>query len=128
MTKITIKETQNPTILKFEFPDFITQNENYEFKNIDETKNSPLAQQLFYLPFVKTVYISGNFIAIERFSIVEWEDVKDAVAEQIEKFVNDGGTILTVDENKSKKPRIIKNTLLLPIHCQYKDVAVSSLT
>ena len=99
MTKITIKETQNPTILKFEFPDFITQNENYEFKNIDETKNSPLAQQLFYLPFVKTVYISGNFIAIERFSIVEWEDVKDAVAEQIEKFVNDGGTILTVDEN-----------------------------
>ena len=97
MTKITIKETQNPTILKFEFPDFITQNEYYEFKNIDETKNSPLAQQLFYLPFVKTVYISGNFIAIERFSIVEWEDVKDAVAEQIEKFVTDGGTILTVD-------------------------------
>ena len=106
MTKITIKETQNPTILKFEFPDFITQNENYEFKNIDETKNSPLAQQLFYLPFVKTVYISGNFIAIERFSIVEWEDVKDAVAEQIEKFINDGGTILTVDENKSKKQPI----------------------
>ena len=102
MTKITIKDTQNPTILKFEFPDFITQNENYEFKNIDETKNSPLAQQLFYLPFVKTVYISGNFIAIERFSIVEWEDV----AEQIEKFVNDGGTILTVDENKSKKQPI----------------------
>ena len=106
MTKITIKETQNPTILKFEFPDFITQNETYKFKNIDETKNSPLAQQLFYLPFVKTVYISGNFIAIERFSIVEWEDVKDAVAEQIEKFVNDGGTILTVDENKSKKQPI----------------------
>lgn len=106
MTKITIKETQNPTILKFEFPDFITQNENYEFKNIDETKNAPLAQQLFYLPFVKTVYISGNFIAIERFSIVEWDDVKEAVAEQIEKFVNDGGTILTVDENRSKKQPI----------------------
>lgn len=106
MINLTIKETQNPTILKFEFPDFITQNENYEFKNIDETKNSPLAQQLFYLPFVKTVYISGNFIAIERFSIVEWEDVKEAVAEQIEKFVNDGGTILTVDENKSKKQPI----------------------
>jgi NFU1 iron-sulfur cluster scaffold homolog, mitochondrial len=106
MINLTIKETQNPTILKFEFPDFITQNQNYEFKNIDETKNSPLAQQLFYLPFVKTVYISGNFIAIERFSIVEWDDVKDAVAEQIEKFVNDGGTIITIDENKSKKQPI----------------------
>ena len=103
MNKVTIKETQNPTILKFEFQEFITQNESFEFKNIDEAKTSPLAQQLFYLPFVKTIYISGNFIAIEKYSIVEWEDVKDAVVEQIEKFVADGGIIITIDENKTKK-------------------------
>ena len=106
MTKVTIKETQNPAILKFEFPDFITQNESFEFKNIDEAGASPLAQQLFYLPFVKTVYISGNFIAVERFSIVEWEDVKEAVAEQIEKFMNDGGIIIKQVENKAKKQPI----------------------
>jgi len=106
MSKITIKETQNPTILKFEFEDFITTNDNFEYKNIDETKDSPLAQQLFYLPFVKTVYISGNFIAIEKFSIVEWEDVKDAVAEQIEKFVSNGGIIITPQENKTQKQPI----------------------
>jgi hypothetical protein len=28
---------------------------------------------------VKTIYISGNFIAIEKYNIVEWDDVKDAV-------------------------------------------------
>jgi Fe-S cluster biogenesis protein NfuA len=103
MLKIKIKETQNPTILKFEFPDFITQNENFEFKNIDEAKNAPLAQQLFYLPFVKSVYISGNFIAIERYNIVEWDDVKEEVAEQIEAFVNNGGIIVKAEENKTKK-------------------------
>ena len=106
MAKITIKETQNPTIIKFEFEDFITQNQNFEFKNIDEAKSSPLAQQLFYLPFVKTVYISGNFIAVERFSIVEWEDVQDAVAEQIAAFVDKGGVIIKIDENKAKKQPI----------------------
>ncbi|SHF98320.1 Fe-S cluster biogenesis protein NfuA, 4Fe-4S-binding domain [Flavobacterium johnsoniae] len=106
MTKITIKETQNPTILKFEFEDFITQNQSFEFKNIDEAQASPLAQQLFYLPFVKTVYISGNFIAIERYSIVDWDDVKDAVAEQITSFVDKGGVIIKVDENKAKKQPI----------------------
>ena len=106
MIKVSIKETQNPTILKFEFQDFITQNESFEFKNIDEAKASPLAQQLFYLPFVKTIYISGNFIAIEKYSIVEWEDVKDAVAEQIETFVNNGGTIINIEENKTKKQPI----------------------
>lgn len=103
MIKINIKETQSPTILKFEFPDFITQNESVEFKNIDDAKNSPLSQQLFYLPFVKTVFISGNFIAIERYNIVEWDDVKDAVAEQIEAYVNQGGVIIAPDENKTRK-------------------------
>ena len=106
MAKITIKETQNPTIIKFEFEDFITQNENFEFKNIDEAQASPLAQQLFYLPFVKTVYISGNFIAVERYSIVEWEDVQDAVAEQISAFVDKGGIIIKTDDNKAKKQPI----------------------
>ena len=106
MSKIAIKETQNPSILKFEFEDFITQNESFEFKNIDEANNSPLAQKLFYLPFVKTVYISGNFIAIEKFSIVEWDDVKDAVAEQIESFVSNGGIIITPSENKTQKQPI----------------------
>lgn len=106
MLKIKIKETQNPTILKFEFPDFITQNENFEFKNIDEAKNAPLVQQLFYLPFVKSVYISGNFIAIERYNIVEWKDVQEDVAEQIEDFVNNGGIIIKADENKTKKQPI----------------------
>jgi Fe-S cluster biogenesis protein NfuA len=106
MTKITIKETQNPTIIKFEFDDFITQNQNFEFKNIDEAQASPLAQQLFYLPFVKTVYISGNFIAVERYSIVEWDDVKDAVAEQIQAFVDKGGVIIKIEETETKKQPI----------------------
>lgn len=106
MLEIKIKETQNPSILKFEFPDFITQNENFEFKNIDEAKNSPLGQQLFYLPFVKSIYISGNFIAIERYNIVEWNDVQDAVKEQIEEFVNNGGVIVKTDENSTKKQPI----------------------
>ncbi len=103
MIKLTIKETQNKTVLKFEFPDFITQNESFEYKNIDEAKNSPLAQQLFYLPFVKTIYISSNFIAIERYNIIEWNDVQEAVAEQIEDFVNKGGLIISAEENKTKK-------------------------
>src|SRR3970040_3051569 len=128
MTKVTIKETQNPTILKFEFEDFITQNESYEFKNIDEAKASPLTQQLFHLPFVKTVYISGNFIAIEKYSIVEWEDVKDAVAEQIDAFVNNGGTIITVEENKTKKQPITVYGEQLPNPAALKFVVSRMLT
>ena len=55
---VSIQETSNPTILKFEANSFLTQYESFEFNNKDDAKNSPLAQQLFYLPFVKKVYIS----------------------------------------------------------------------
>ncbi len=126
--KITIKETQNPTIIKFEFPEFITHNENFEFKNIDEAKNSPLAQQLFYLPFVKTVYIASNFIAIERFSIVEWKDVQEEVAEQIENYVVSGGIIILPNENITKKQPISVYGETTPNPASLKFVVNKALT
>ncbi len=101
--KITIAPTNNEHIVKFETNSFLTQHESYEFNNIDEAKNSPLAQQLFYLPFVKKVYISGNFIAIERFNIVSWNDVQQEVAEQIESYLNEGGQVITSDAKANKK-------------------------
>ncbi|TJY32512.1 NifU family protein [Pontimicrobium aquaticum] len=100
--EVSIQETNNPTILKFETNSFLTQYESFEYNNIDEAKNSPLAQQLFYLPFVKKVYISGNFIAIERFNIVEWSDVKEEVKEQIEAYINNGGVVVTSTEKNKK--------------------------
>jgi len=102
--KITIQNTSNPTIIKFDVNQFITKHQNYEYNNIDEAKDSPLAQQLFYLPFVKKVYISSNFIAVERYNIVEWDDVKDEVAEQIENYLNNNGVIVTETATTQKVP------------------------
>lgn len=141
MSKISIKVTNNPSIVKFELDDFIVRGKSFEFKNIDETKSSPLAKQLFYLPFVKTVFISGNFIAIEKFSIVEWEDVQEEVANQIEAFIKNGGVI--IEESYTKKtpvtiygettpnPSVMKfvaNKLLTktPIECKSIDDTIAS--
>jgi len=59
----------------------LQKNNNYEnSKNIDEAKNSPLPSRLFYFcHFIKTVYIQGNFIGLEKFDIVDGTDVKDSV-------------------------------------------------
>ena len=100
--KITPLDTSNSKILKFEANQFILKNDSFEYSNIDEAKNSPLAQQLFHLPFVKKVYISGNFVAIERYDIIEWEAVKAEVASQIEAYLNRNGKILN-DENKARE-------------------------
>ncbi len=136
MTTVIIKPTQNNAIIKFEFPDFITQNQSFEFKNIDQASQSPLAQQLFYLPFVKSVYISSNFIAIERYNIVEWTDVQDAVAQQINDYVNQGGIIIlenpktiksatTVYGETTPNPAVLKfvvSKMLTKTAVEYKNI------
>ncbi len=106
MTIFNIKTetTSNNHIKKFVANQFLTNSRSYEFKNIDEAKPSPLAQQLFYLPFVKTVYIAQNFIAIEKFSIVEWSDVENEVAEQIENYLNSGKLLVEETETSKKVP------------------------
>ena len=93
---VSIQSTNNPTILKFVHTTSIT-NGSYEYNNIDEAKNSQVAQQLFYLPFVKKVFISANFIAIERYDIIEWNDVQEEVREQIENYLNSGEPIISSD-------------------------------
>ncbi len=128
MSKISVKITNNPSIVKFELDETIVRNQNFEFKNIDETQDSPLAKQLFFLPFVKTVYISGNFIAIEKFSIVEWEDVQDDVAQQIEEFINNGGKIITIEETENKKIPITVYAETTPNPAVLKFVANKALT
>lgn len=101
--KVSVQETANNNIVKFEVDQFITKHQSFEFNNIDEATASPLAQQLFYLPFVKKVYISGNFVAVERYNIVEWGDVQDEVAQQIEAYLNDGGVVITEDATPKKQ-------------------------
>jgi Fe-S cluster biogenesis protein NfuA len=101
---VSIQETSNPAIIKFEANSFLTQYQSFEYNNIDEAKNSPIAQQLFYLPFVKKLYISGNFIAIERYDIITWPEVQEEVREQIENYLMEGGVVVNVDSETKKVP------------------------
>lgn len=99
---VHIQPTNQPAIVKFETNKFLTRHDNFEFHNIDEASKSPIAQQLFYLPFVKTVYIAQNFIAIEKYDIVSWEDVQEEVASQIENFLNEDGVVIKEEEEQQK--------------------------
>ncbi|HAO15436.1 MAG TPA: hypothetical protein DDY16_04250 [Tenacibaculum sp.] len=102
--KINIQETSNETIIKFVSSSILINGGSYEYNNIDEAKNSSLAQQLFYLPFVKKVFVTANFIAIQRYDIVQWDDVAEEVKEQIEAYIKKGNPV--VKENTEKKEPI----------------------
>ena len=97
---IKIVKTNNPKIQKFETEGFLTQHQSLEFGNIDEAVNAPLVAQLFDFPFVKKVFVSLNFIAIERFDIVAWEEVENDIAAFIETALENGIEIVKPAANK----------------------------
>lgn len=92
MSQIRIEKTGNEGILKFVFEKMLTQN-SFEYNSIDDANNSKLVQKLFHLPFVKKVFITANFIAIEKFDILEWTDVQDEIKDMLGKFIEENGTI-----------------------------------
>ena len=133
---ITVVPTNNPAILKFETNHFLVEKGSYEFKNIDEARDAPLARQLFYLPFIKTVYIASNFVALERFEIVDWEDVKDEIAQQLVEYLNAGEPVVLEAQTAQKSPvtlyaevtpnpavmKFVANKRLVPVSFEFKNI------
>ena len=101
---VKVERTQNKFINKFEINKFITNHLSFEYNNIDDAKNSQLAQELFYLPFVKKVYITPSFISIERFKIVEWEDVEEEVKNLIENYLNSEKEVISEVKKEKNNP------------------------
>ena len=84
---------------KFKLNHAIGPKEEVHYKNIDDAKGAPLIQQLFYLPFVKSVRLFENKIEVERFDILEWDEVIEDVQEQLQQYLNDGGIVIENTSN-----------------------------
>ena len=92
--RLTTKSEKGNRWAHFEVDQEIGPKEIVNFKNIDEAKGAPLIQQLFYLPFVKSVSLSEKKVSVERFDILEWEEVIDEVKEQLQTYLNEGGVVI----------------------------------
>jgi NFU1 iron-sulfur cluster scaffold homolog, mitochondrial len=98
--------TPNPKVMKFVSNKLLLQTDSAEFRNIEEAKPSPLATKLFHFPFVKEVFISGNYIAIAKFDVIEWDDVAQEVRIFITEFLQEGGVAVNEDLLVPKQEKI----------------------
>lgn len=97
--RIVASYKKGATIAKFSITPPLDLSVSKTFINIDQAADAPLVKQLFFLPFVKKVSLNNSTLIVERFDILEWEEVIQEVAEQIEDYLNDGGEVL----NERKK-------------------------
>ena len=88
------------------------------------------------MPFVKSVTLEAETLKIERFNILEWEEVLTEVATQLENYLNEGGAILnealeakkvpvTVYAEQTPNPAVMKfvaNKMLVEELQEYKSI------
>lgn len=99
---LTIKNTNNDAVIKLVSSNILISGSK-EYTNVDEVDNSSIIKRLFFLPFVKKVFVSANFIAVERYKIVEWAEVQDQLNEMISNHLSETGSLFDKVEEKKEK-------------------------
>ncbi len=91
---IYAESTPNPSVMKFVANKLLIEGNALEFRNIEEARPSPLAYQLFHFPFIREVFISGNFVALTKFDVIDWEEVTAELREFIRDHLTEGKAVI----------------------------------
>jgi len=84
---IYAESTPNPEVMKF-VANRMLADKSLEILNSTDAKNIPLANELFKLPFIKSVFISTNFVSVTKIEKVEWENIAMQLRIYISDFLN----------------------------------------
>ena len=97
---IYAESTPNPAVMKF-VSNRILVSENLEILSPEDARQMPIASAIFNFPFVKGLFISGNFIAITKNTSAKWDDIAMQLRVFITDFLNKEG--LEIIEEKMVK-------------------------
>jgi len=93
---IYAESTPNPASMKFVANQLLVQNgATAQYLSVEETKGAPLAARLFEFPFVKAVFLTGNFVTVSKRDNVLWEDVTQELRDFIRVYINEGNPVIT---------------------------------
>jgi Fe-S cluster biogenesis protein NfuA len=90
-TAVYAEMTPNPTTMKFVADRLlISGGLQVEYRNAQESKgSSALAEELFHFPFVKSVFISSNYVTITRDESLDWDMIVMQLREYIREWLMD---------------------------------------
>ena len=82
--------TPNPNSMKFVADVMLLEGGTVEYHSKSETINCPLASQLFDFTGVKNVFITSNFITVNKVADIDWYDISNILREFVRSFLMSG--------------------------------------
>jgi Fe-S cluster biogenesis protein NfuA len=93
---IYVEATPNPASMKFVANKVLLEKgASAEYKSVADAEFAPIAKKLLQFPFVKTVFISANYITITKHDTVDWDDITIELRDFLTSYLNQGNLIVT---------------------------------
>ena len=105
-----VESTPNPEVMKFVSNRMLV-DQSIEITNIEEAKDISIAKEVLKFPFVKSVYLSQNFMSITKMRDVEWDTIAMQLRAFISDFLNQEG-VKNYTENVPKVKKQFQETKL----------------
>ncbi|MGL4346533.1 MAG: NifU family protein [Chitinophagaceae bacterium] len=93
LISIYTEATPNPEMIKFVANKLLYPNKSIEILP-HEIHLSPLAQELYTFPFIKSVFIASNFITIGKTLNTQWEDIVPHITQFLKEYLNENKAIV----------------------------------
>ncbi len=90
--------TPNPETMKFVANKLLYPGKSIDFPDEASAAPSPLAQELFTFPFIKSVFIASNFITLTKTNETDdWQDVIPTIKQFLKEYLEDGKAVVNED-------------------------------
>ena len=119
---IYMESTPNPEVMKFVANKILTE-DSIELLNNKNSDQVPLAMELFKFPYIKSIFISYNFISITKNNDIDWHEISTEVREFINNYLNKNGFV-----NNFKSSENIESQLKDYDIIQHKQIDTKNLS
>lgn len=87
--------TPNPETMKFVANKLLYPGKSIDFPDEGSASASPLAQELFTFPFIKSVFIASNFITLTKTNEMDdWQDVIPTIKQFLKEYLEEGKVVV----------------------------------
>ncbi|HCF63727.1 MAG TPA: NifU family protein [Chitinophagaceae bacterium] len=87
--------TPNPETMKFVANKLLYPGKSIDIPDEESAKASPLAQELFTFPFIKSIFIASNFVTLTKTSEAEdWQDIIPTIKQFLKNYMEENKVIV----------------------------------
>jgi Fe-S cluster biogenesis protein NfuA len=90
--------TPNPETMKFVANKLLYPGKSIDFPDVESSKPSPLAVELFGFPFIKSIFIASNFVTLTKTTETDWNDVIPTIRHFLKEYLEEAKPIINEEE------------------------------